>query len=579
MVQIISDATVTTKLTFRNETYLVPEGALIAARGPSIDVDDTGITLFVDGTVFTGSEAIGYGILADFPVEILIGETGRLLSGRLDRFDFIPVELAASGSNLTNFGEIAGAIGVRADDTNRTTIVNHGTVSANDDGFAAAIDVANSTDATVLNTGTIVGGNAVFGGNVSTQLAVSNAGEIIGFASAVSLGTDGHLDNTGLIEAVHGDAVLANGATIRNTGTILAGSAPGAVAIRSGGEGADDVFNGGTIVGDVFLGGGDDALSGPGTIAGRVEGGTGDDIVSGSEAADDFSGEAGDDTLGGGGGDDTLSGGEGSDRIRGGEGEDALTGGAGDDRIAGHAGDDAIDGGAGADTVHGGDGEDTLAGGEGGDRLAGGRGDDGIDAGAGNDRVAGGAGEDMIDGGEGEDQLFGGADDDALVGGLGADRLLGNGGEDALEGGEGDDTLAGGAGEDTADGGAGADLLAGGSGDDALAGGAGNDTLVGGRGDDTLTGGEGADVFRLRPNEGFDVIADFENGIDAIDLSAFGLEAPSRPSRLFRDPFSFSLRDGGENAVEIHLDRLGGEGIVLVEGLDIRAVDLSDFIL
>ena len=43
----------------------------------------------------------------------------------------------------------------------------------------------------------------------------------------------------------------------------------------------------------------------------------------------------------------------------------------------------------------------------------------------------------------------------------------------------------------------------------------------GASGDDTLRGGAGADNFVFDPNHGNDVVADFTDGKDLIDLSAF----------------------------------------------------------
>jgi hypothetical protein len=62
---------------------------------------------------------------------------------------------------------------------------------------------------------------------------------------------------------------------------------------------------------------------------------------------------------------------------------------------------------------------------------------------------------------------------------------------------------------------------------DMIAGGAGDDMIVGGGDDDMLTGGAGADVFVYETAaDGDDVIADFEDGTDLVDLSAIeGLAA------------------------------------------------------
>lgn len=72
-------------------------------------------------------------------------------------------------------------------------------------------------------------------------------------------------------------------------------------------------------------------------------------------------------------------------------------------------------------------------------------------------------------------------------------------------------------------GGSGDDYLNGGVGEDLLQGGAGADVLFDGAGADTLRGGAGADVFILADDTVTDVIADFQRGMDRIDISAIGL--------------------------------------------------------
>ncbi|WP_163849283.1 CARDB domain-containing protein [Pseudooceanicola aestuarii] len=56
---------------------------------------------------------------------------------------------------------------------------------------------------------------------------------------------------------------------------------------------------------------------------------------------------------------------------------------------------------------------------------------------------------------------------------------------------------------------------------DSLSGGIGDDTLSGGTGADTLTGGSGDDVFVIAPGGGSDLITDFTDGSDLLDLTAF----------------------------------------------------------
>lgn len=68
----------------------------------------------------------------------------------------------------------------------------------------------------------------------------------------------------------------------------------------------------------------------------------------------------------------------------------------------------------------------------------------------------------------------------------------------------------------------GRDQIAGGAGNDTLLGGGGDDVLIDGAGRDVLRGGAGADVFVLVEDGRADRIADFEPGVDRLDLSAMG---------------------------------------------------------
>jgi Ca2+-binding RTX toxin-like protein len=52
--------------------------------------------------------------------------------------------------------------------------------------------------------------------------------------------------------------------------------------------------------------------------------------------------------------------------------------------------------------------------------------------------------------------------------------------------------------------------------------GAGHDILFGGNGDDTMYGGSGTDTFIFVGGDGNDLIADFRDGTEEIDLTDFG---------------------------------------------------------
>ena len=207
----------------------------------------------------------------------------------------------------------------------------------------------------------------------------------------------------------------------------------------------DDVIlgNGGNDI--IFGFGGDDFIDG-GAGNDILFGGSGDDEVHGGEGNDIIFGGSGSDEIYGGDGDDIAFGGSGDDVMDGGEGNDILFGGSGNDTIHGDAGADLILGGFGNDELHGGDGDDRIRGGFGDDSVYGGSGDDGIAGGFGNDELHGGDGDDRIRGGFGDDVIRGGAGADNLGGGFGADTFdygaFGGGGVEWTETGIGECFIA-----------------------------------------------------------------------------------------------------------------------------------------
>lgn len=169
-------------------------------------------------------------------------------------------------------------------------------------------------------------------------------------------------------------------------------------------------------------------------------------------------------------------------------------GGAGNDVIVGNTARNALNGFAGADNIAGGDEADVIAGGNGNDRL---------------------------DGGDGNDRLLGGNDNDVILAGAGDDAMAGEAGNDAMSGGPGNDILNGGTGLDRLLGDDGLDRLLGGDGADVLAGGPGSDRLAGQAGLDTLVTGTGSDIVVCEFGGGGDIVIDFANGFDRIDLTVF----------------------------------------------------------
>ncbi|MEO1687006.1 MAG: matrixin family metalloprotease [Pseudomonadota bacterium] len=136
-----------------------------------------------------------------------------------------------------------------------------------------------------------------------------------------------------------------------------------------------------------------------------------------------------------------------------------------------------------------------------------------------------------------------GGGDDVLAGRKGVDKLRGGGGDDELFAFGGADVLAGGRGNDHLSGGRGGDALKGGRGLDVLRGDGGDDRLMGGGGRDKLTGGGGEDTFVLKRGGARDVVTDWKNGVDVIEVVS--------GARRFRD---------------LDVDRRGDDLLVSLEG-------------
>ncbi|MCI5047464.1 MAG: hypothetical protein MRY59_08165 [Aquisalinus sp.] len=259
------------------------------------------------------------------------------------------------------------------------------------------------------------------------------------------------------------------------------------------------------------------------------------EIVQGSEFGDTLTGSSDDETLNGGGGDDIISGGIGRDVISGGAGEDNLTGGSGVDTISGGADNDTIFGNGSDDDLFGNDGDDFIDGGGARDFIEGGAGDDELIGGDGGDDIFGGDGNDNISGRRGSDDIFAGDGDDFVAGRGLTDNIFGGDGNDELRGNGGTDTINGDAGNDTIVGGAGNDTLFGGDGDDFLDGRRDDDILSGGAGNDVLFGKGGADTFIFAAGHEQVQIADFRDGEDTLDLTAFAFADISEATALMSE--------------------------------------------
>jgi len=171
-------------------------------------------------------------------------------------------------------------------------------------------------------------------------------------------------------------------------------------------------------------------------------------------------------------------------------------------------------------------------------------------------RLGGGAQTVMNDGFIGGDVAFGAGDDVYFGHGETGGAILGEGGADRLSGAAAGDWLSGGAGDDVLRGAFGDDLLIGGDGADRLHDGAGSDLMEGGAGGDRF-------VFEGFEADATDVIVDFEDDIDILDLRLSGLSAADVAAGL--------SDDGSGNAILAR--QLGdAKAMLIIEGISASAL-------
>ena len=320
------------------------------------------------------------------------------------------------------------------------------------------------------------------------------------------------------------------------------------------------------------------------------------DFVFGGDGDDVIDGDAGGDVLSGGNGADILNGGEGTDFSvylssnaavdvnlttgmgTGGSAEgdvlnsiENLIGSLFDDTLTGNAGTNNLQGDAGDDVLNGAGGNDVLLGGEGADELNGGDGQDLASYFLSNAAVTVNLADGTTSGGEAEgdtltsiENLLGSIYDDVLTGDAGNNVISGVIGDDLLDGGAGADQLNGGEGNDTvtyanSDAGVIVNLLNGqtsgghAEGDrlssvENVIGSDFDDVFMSGSTDNIMTGGGGADTFQFLSSTANDVISDFGNGADIIDLTHLGFSGFADISSIITDTgddLVLTFADGG----------------------------------
>ncbi|MCP5073070.1 MAG: calcium-binding protein [Rhodobacteraceae bacterium] len=419
------------------------------------------------------------------------------------------VQIADNNSKITNglSGIIRGVDAGVASFGDSITTDNFGEISGSDSGF----EFANSSTNNVLaNFGLISGANHGIFMQSGNGHNVVNGGTVTGGTGLLvvsSISTDVALNNSGTLSGTSGSGILVT-----------------AIGSRF------EINNTGEISG---IG---SAISHQATVGG----GTALDIVNAGQIVGHISGGLAEVNL-------TNTGSVFGDVNTGGSADTVINSGL----ISGD-----VDLGGGGDTFklkEGGQVLGDVVGGAGNDQLTGNSGDNDMSGGNNNDVLRGKAGEDTLNGDNGDDELRGGKDEDTLDGGVGTDDLYGGSGDDSLSGGENVDNLYGG------------------KGDDNLSGDGGGDNLDGGRGDDTLTGGGGADTFIFGLKSDNDVITDFTDGTDQIDLSAYNLGG--RGDLVAAGAFT----DTALGAV-IDLSLVGGTGTITVTGMLVADLNNSEFV-
>lgn len=341
---ITDDVTITQTLEAGETGIIGQNGSLFVTGADAIEGEDFN-TLQVMGAV-SAQDPLGFGEAYDFDGSVML------------------VSVTQTGS-LT-----ASHAAIDADVEDFASIINDGVIS----GFESGIYIETTNDLVgplvtlpetlieISNQGSIVGG----GFGISIQLSVAgaaqirNTGTIIAEFIAIDVWVDASA--SGLVADPADLPSPDGGLDLFNSGTISSSSGP---AIWTG-SGADDIYNSGTIGGDVRLAGGADMFEGDGgRVAGTVFGGGGKDALFGGEYSDQFRGGNGSDLLVGRGGEDTLFGQRGRDDIFGGDGDDLLAGHRGADWLFGDAGNDVLKAGAGRDKLNGGSGNDKLYAGRG----------------------------------------------------------------------------------------------------------------------------------------------------------------------------------------------------------------------
>jgi Ca2+-binding RTX toxin-like protein len=261
-------------------------------------------------------------------------------------------------------------------------------------GITQAISFAGNPTSDGFQTINIFRGGLVSGFSLGIYVGghsvrIVNAGEIFGdvgisLSGNASASPVSYVSNTGMIQGSFSGILVSGseGHTLRNSGWLEGG----VNAYRSVGDGQDRIFNLGTMVGEIVLGGGNDIFRNMGgNVYGAINGEDGDDFFGLGASVENIYGGNGTDTL-----DFELAGAvrvaldgsvtnlgwaagdyyNGIENIRGSVlGNDILIGNSINNYLWGSGGNDILSGGLGNDRLEGGPGIDRLVGGGGNDAF------------------------------------------------------------------------------------------------------------------------------------------------------------------------------------------------------------------
>ncbi|MCB9992200.1 MAG: M10 family metallopeptidase C-terminal domain-containing protein [Hyphomicrobiaceae bacterium] len=193
-----------------------------------------------------------------------------------------------------------------------------------------------------------------------------------------------------------------------------------------------------------------------------------------------------------------------------------------------------------------------------------------VDGGTGNIVVGPNTIIENFKGGSNVDVVTGNDRDNVILGNGGNDILSGRRGDDTLRGGGDNDILKGDQNNDTLRGDNGVDRLDGGADNDRLWGGKQNDILIPGTGNDRMWGEGGSDIFRIGRNDDVNLIYDFHDGRDRLDLSGFHYASKNQAMSHFSEM-------GKRNDDKVKFVDQGT--VIKIKGIDLHDVSNGDFLI